>query len=139
MPAVSEHVDRPHTPGSDRASPDAIALTPRRLFQLRVILRTSLWALPTLIVLVAIAAAVALLALDGFAGARLSARWSMVPEISADGARSILGAIAGSMITVAGVVFSITVVVLALAASQYTSRVLNNFLRDRMTQTVLGT
>jgi uncharacterized membrane protein len=113
--------------------------TARRLFQLRVILRTSLWALPTLIVLVAIAAAVALLALDGFAGARLSARWSMVPEISADGARSILGAIAGSMITVAGVVFSITVVVLALAASQYTSRVLNNFLRDRMTQTVLGT
>jgi uncharacterized membrane protein len=42
------------------------------------------------------------------------------------------------MITVAGVVFSITIVALSLASSQYTSRVLRNFMRDRMNQAVLG-
>ena len=42
------------------------------------------------------------------------------------------------MITVAGVTFSITIVALALASSQYTSRILRNFMRDRTNQTVLG-
>ena len=42
------------------------------------------------------------------------------------------------MITVAGVVFSVTLVALSLASSQYTSRVLRNFLSDRVTQSVLG-
>ena len=35
------------------------------------------------------------------------------------------------MITVAGVTFSITIVALALASSQYTPRILRNFMRDR--------
>jgi uncharacterized membrane protein len=42
------------------------------------------------------------------------------------------------MITVAGVVFSITIVALSLTSSQYTSRVLRNFMRDRVNQVVLG-
>jgi uncharacterized membrane protein len=42
------------------------------------------------------------------------------------------------MITVAGVVFSITIVALAQASTQYTSRVLRNFMRDRANQVVLG-
>ncbi len=50
----------------------------------------------------------------------------------------MLSAIAGSMITVAGVVFSITTVVLTLAASQYTSRVLRNFMPDPAMQVVLA-
>lgn len=50
----------------------------------------------------------------------------------------MLSAIAGSMITVAGVVFSITTAVLTLAASQYTSRVLRNFMPDPAMQVVLG-
>ena len=50
----------------------------------------------------------------------------------------MLSTIAGSMITVAGVTFSITVVALALASGQYTSRILRNFMRDRATHTVLG-
>lgn len=56
-----------------------------------------------------------------------------------DGARELLSTIAGSMITVTGVVFSITIVVLALASSQFGPRLLRTFLRDRGTQTVLGT
>jgi uncharacterized membrane protein len=50
----------------------------------------------------------------------------------------MLSAIAGSMITVAGLTFSLTVVAMAQASSQYTSRVLRNFMRDRRNQFVLG-
>lgn len=56
-----------------------------------------------------------------------------------DGARSVLSVIASSMITVAGVVFSITIVALQLASTQFGPRVLRNFMRDRGNQVVLGT
>ncbi|MEO8377607.1 MAG: DUF2254 domain-containing protein, partial [Candidatus Sumerlaeota bacterium] len=54
------------------------------------------------------------------------------------GARGMLSTIAGSMMTVVGVTFSMTLVTLVLASSQYTSRILRNFMRDRVTQIVLG-
>ena len=50
----------------------------------------------------------------------------------------MLSTIAGSMMTVVGVTFSMVLVALALASSQYTSRILRNFMRDRVTQIVLG-
>lgn len=56
-----------------------------------------------------------------------------------DGARAVLSTIAGSMITVAGVAFSITMVALQLASSQLGPRILRNFMRDRGNQIVLGT
>ncbi len=56
-----------------------------------------------------------------------------------DGARAILSTIASSMITVAGVVFSITIVALTLASSQFGPRLLRNFVRDTINQAVLGT
>lgn len=55
-----------------------------------------------------------------------------------EAARSILATVASSMITVAGVVFSITMVVLALATSQFGPRLLRNFRTDRGNQIVLG-
>lgn len=56
-----------------------------------------------------------------------------------DGSRALLTTIASSMITVAGVAFSITVVALSLASSQFGPRLLGNFMRDRGNQVVLGT
>ncbi len=56
-----------------------------------------------------------------------------------DGARTVLSVIAGSMITVAGVVFSITIVVLSLASSQFGPRLIRNFMNVRTNQMVLGT
>ena len=50
----------------------------------------------------------------------------------------MMSTIAGSMMTVVGVTFSMILVVLALASSQYTSRILRNFMRSRVTQVVLG-
>src|SRR5262249_39687612 len=53
-------------------------------------------------------------------------------------ASTILSIIAGSLITVAGLTFSITIVVLQLLSSQYTPRSLRSFLQDRVTQVVAG-
>lgn len=55
------------------------------------------------------------------------------------GARSLLSTIAGSMMNVAGVVFSLTIVTLTLASQQFGPRLLGNFMRDRGNQFVLGT
>lgn len=55
-----------------------------------------------------------------------------------DSARSILDAIASSMLTLTALVFSITVIVLQLASSQFSPRVLRTFLKDRQNQITLG-
>jgi uncharacterized membrane protein len=53
-------------------------------------------------------------------------------------ARDVLAAIAGSFVTVAGLTFSLTIVVLQLASSQYSPRILRGFLADRTTQLTAG-
>lgn len=100
--------------------------------------RSSFWFLPGLMVLSAVGLGVTLVEVDGRLGEHVFQRWPRLFGAGAAGARGLLATVASSMITVAGVVFSITIVALALASSQYTSRVLGNFMRDRVTQTVLG-
>ena len=56
-----------------------------------------------------------------------------------DGARSLLATVAGSMITVAGVTFSLTLLAVSHATGQFGPRLLNNFMRDRGNQITLGT
>lgn len=58
---------------------------------------------------------------------------------SAAGARAVLSTIAGSMITVAGVSFSVVLVALSQSASMFGPRLLPNFMRDRGNQVALGT
>lgn len=55
-----------------------------------------------------------------------------------DGARSLLSSVAGAMISVTGLVFSITIVALQLASSQFSPRLLTSFLHSRVTQHTLG-
>lgn len=55
-----------------------------------------------------------------------------------DGARAVLSTIAGSMITVAGVMLSSTIVVLTLASQQFGPRLVRNFIKDRPSQFVVG-
>jgi uncharacterized membrane protein len=57
----------------------------------------------------------------------------------AEGARTLLSTVAGSMITVAGVTFSITIVALSNTSTQFGPRLLGNFMRDFGNQVVLGT
>jgi uncharacterized membrane protein len=97
-------------------------------------LRESLWALPSVIAAGLAALAVAAVTLD----VRLGDSSDLIPVAGADGARGVLATIAGSLITVTGVVFSITIVALQLASSQFTPRILRSFRSDRANQVVLG-
>lgn len=101
-------------------------------------LRSSLWFTPALLVVGLIALAFALIEVDRWRGDALAARWPRLFKVEPDGAQAMLDAIASSMMTVAGVVFSITIVALAQASTQYSPRVLRNFMRDGANQLVLG-
>ena len=56
----------------------------------------------------------------------------------ADGARALLSAVAGSMITVVSVTFSVTIVALTVSSQHFGPRLLSNFMRDTGAQLVLG-
>ena len=101
-------------------------------------LRSSFWFMPSLIVVVSIVLAAALIEADSAGSDRWLAQWPRLFGAGAEGARGMMSTIAGSMISVVGVTFSMILVVLALASSQYTSRILRNFMRSRVTQVVLG-
>lgn len=58
--------------------------------------------------------------------------------ISPDAARTILGSIAGSLITIASLTASLTIVTLQLLSSQYTPRTVRGFLRRKVSQVVSG-
>ena len=110
------------------------------LQKLWIQVRSSLWFVPTVLVVVGATAAVALVQVDiAFVHVLSGQRWEPLLNAGAEGARGMLTAIASSMITVAGVAFSITIVTLSLASTQYTPRILRNFMRDRGNQFVLGT
>jgi uncharacterized membrane protein len=86
----------------------------------------------------AIALAFATVALDDALSRAGIQRPSWVYAGGAQGASAMLGAIAGSMITIAGVVFSLTLLTLSLASTQFGPRLLRNFLRDLVNQVVIG-
>ncbi|MBD2090219.1 DUF2254 domain-containing protein [Microcoleus sp. FACHB-1515] len=99
-------------------------------------LRSSYWFLPTLIAGVDFALALGLLEIDRSGKAP---GWWWLYTGGPDGARSMLSTIASSMATVAGTAFSITIVALQLAASNFGPRLLRNFMQDIGNQVVLGT
>jgi uncharacterized membrane protein len=96
-------------------------------------LRSGLWLLPGLIVVALVVLAFVVIQVDhmlgdtqdGFGGGPAAAR-------------DVLAAMAGSFVTVAGLTFSLTIVVLQLASSQYSPRILRGFLADRITQLTAG-
>lgn len=109
-----------------------------RLKQFWIEVHTSLWFLPALMVVGAVLLALGLVETEGLVGEQWLARWPRLFGAGVEGSRGLLSAIAGSMITLTGVIFSITIVALTLASSQYTPRILRNFMRDRTNQFVLG-
>jgi uncharacterized membrane protein len=109
-----------------------------RIRKLCLGLQASLWFVPTVVVSGCIGLALVLIDLQTRIDVNLARVWPRLFGAGSDGARSMLSAIATSMITVAGVVFSITIVALSQASSQYSPRVLRNFMSDRPTQVVLG-
>lgn len=101
-------------------------------------LRSSFWFLPSLIVVDSIVVALALIEADFVWGDHFRVQWPRLFGVGAEGARQVLSTLAGSMMTVLGITFSMTLLALTLASSQYTSRILRNFMRSRVTQVTLG-
>lgn len=111
----------------------------RQLFDKFSGARESFWFLPALMTAGAVALSFVTVELDD------KLTWSGLGNgpfgnvASADGARTLLATIAGSMITVASLTFSITIASLSLASSQFGPRLMRNFMRDTGNQVVLGT
>ncbi len=101
-------------------------------------LRGSYWFVPTLLAIGAIGLSALTLHIDTTINPKWARNTAWIWAGGAEGARSVLATIASSTITVAGVVFSITIVTLTLASSQFGPRLLRNFMNDRGTQLVLG-
>lgn len=100
--------------------------------------RDSLWFLPGTFTVFAAVTAFALTQAELRGAFDVEVLRSWVFGGGVDGARGMLQAIAGGLITVIGVVFSVTIVALQLASSQFTPRVLRNFTSDRGNQLVLS-
>lgn len=102
-------------------------------------LRTRLWPVPALGVVVAIAAGFATTQLDAAIDDSLPDWLSrLLFGGGPDAAREVLGAIAASLITVTSLTFSLTLVTLQLASSQFSPRLLRTFARDRFVQRTLA-
>ncbi|MCX2793804.1 DUF2254 domain-containing protein [Microbulbifer thermotolerans] len=101
-------------------------------------LRSSFWSLPLLMILSAMAIAHILLQLDDWIDPAGMTGLTWLRLRDPDSARALLSTIASSTITVAGTVFSITVVALTLASNQFGPSLVRNFIRDRRTQASLG-
>ncbi|HUP19185.1 MAG TPA: DUF2254 domain-containing protein [Gemmatimonadota bacterium] len=100
--------------------------------------RSSLWFVPGVFTLGGIGLAWLVLRFDRYAVNAELDPFSWAYGGGADSARQILSTIAGSIITLTGVTFSMTMVALVLAAGQYSPRVLRTFTRSRISQGVLG-
>jgi uncharacterized membrane protein len=110
-----------------------------RILKLLENVRSSYWFVPSVMALGALILGATIIYVD----ARIGSEWldglGWYQSNKPDGAQEVLSTIAGSAITVAGVVFSITIVSVSYAASQYGPRVLTNFMSDRGNQVTLGT
>ncbi|TSD94255.1 DUF2254 domain-containing protein [Skermania sp. ID1734] len=95
----------------------------------------AMWLLPAVSVVVAVGAGSALsqVQID-----RDSWLHGLVFEGTADDARTLLIGVAGTVITVVALMLGLTVVALQLSSTQFSPRILRNFLRDRQNQIVLS-
>lgn len=103
-------------------------------------IRTSFWFVPGVMALLAMA--LAWLAHEGdvwISGLPTGDLPPVVYVSTGDDARDVVSTLLGSMMTMTSLVFSITMVVLTLAASQFGPRLIRNFMASPHTQVVLGT
>ncbi|GAB2909672.1 DUF2254 domain-containing protein [Rhodococcus aerolatus] len=101
--------------------------------------RTQLWPLPLLGVVLAVALGVGLPLVDEQVDGSLPLVLSqLIFGGDADAARSVLSGVSGSLITVTSLTFSLTVVTLQLASSQFSPRLLRTFTSDLFVQVTLA-
>ena len=100
-------------------------------------LRTTLWVVPSILIVVSVLLFIVTFEIDvaAFHDPRILPSW--IHTGSGD-AEQVLIAIAAAVITVVGVVFSITILALTLASQQFGPRMMRNFVRDIGNQVTLG-
>jgi uncharacterized membrane protein len=104
----------------------------------REAIRTNLWVVPSFGIVAVVVLFAATYSVDRAAYDGHLELPSWVLSGTADAARLILATIAAALITVVGIVFSITIVALTLASTQFGPRMLRNFVRDPGTQMALA-
>ena len=109
-----------------------------KLKKLWLDLNSSLWFLPGLMMCCLIALALVSIEIDSVVKSEWFAAFPRLFGLGADGSRGMLSAIAGSMLTVAALAFSLTLNAVTQASGQFTPRIFRNFMRDRANQFVLG-
>lgn len=101
-------------------------------------LQESLWFVPGIMVLFSFGLAYGLVEFDDTTDWQGAKQFPLLFGNGADGARGMLSAIASSMLTVAALAFSLTLATITQVSSQYSPRVLRNFMRDRINQFIMG-
>lgn len=110
-----------------------------RLVDIWLRMQASYWFIPGLLSAGAVIAAAILVRIDYALGDTWLETTSWLRVNQAEGARTLLAAVAGSMITVAGVTFSMTLLAVSHATSHIGAHLLSAFMRDRGNQLTLGT
>ena len=101
-------------------------------------LRTTFWVVPSILIVVSVLLFLVTFEIDVAAYHQPHLLPTWIRTGSPDAERQVLIAIAASVITVVGVVFSITILALTLASQQFGPRMMRNFVRDIGNQVTLG-
>ncbi|WP_412754095.1 DUF2254 domain-containing protein [Legionella londiniensis] len=110
-----------------------------RILNFYAALRASYWYIPLLMTVMAILLSIVAMQIDHYLSPTWLRKLGLFHYNNPEGARAFLTTIASSMITVAGVTFSMTILAVSFAASQIGPRLTSNFMRDRPNQITLGT
>lgn len=101
-------------------------------------LRKSYWFMPTVLTFCALVLGFVLPIGDRMIGPAWMETMPFLTPMGVDGARSLLSMLAGSILGVAGIAFSVTLVAVSFATANYGPRLIGNFMGDRTNQIVLG-
>ena len=101
-------------------------------------LRQNYWFWPSVMTVCAVLLGFVLPYLDARVGSDWIREAGFVRTIEVDGARAILTTLATATLGVAGVAFSVTIVAVSFASSNYGPRLIGNFMKDRKNQVILG-
>ncbi|MCB0324779.1 MAG: DUF2254 domain-containing protein [Bdellovibrionales bacterium] len=102
------------------------------------LLRSSYWFLPAVMAIAATVAACLTLYIDLAGGTSANRVFADYAPTDAESAARVLTLIAGAMVTIISLVFSVVIVILTLASSQFGPRLLYTFMRQQGTQVALG-
>ncbi|MEO6469882.1 MAG: DUF2254 domain-containing protein, partial [Acidimicrobiia bacterium] len=108
-----------------------------RLVALAERFRSSLFAVPTTMVIAGIVLAQVGITVDGHLDVK-PGDFPLGVTSTVESARAVLSTVAGATITVAGIAFSIAILTIQLASSQFSPRVVGGLFRDPFNKRVIG-